>query len=52
MSEFNVLYRSLHRDQKVVKKAEQDNSSSEGKSSSESEGPFAPIRAWFSKTSK
>lgn len=52
MSDFNVLYRSLHRDQKIIKKVKNDSSSSESKGSAESEAPLSSILAWFAKVSK
>ena len=49
MSDFSILYRSLHRDQKATKKVEKDASSSENKSPSHSETPVNPIRAFLAK---
>ena len=49
MSEFSILYRSLHRDQKVTKKVEKDPSSSENKSPSNPEASVNPIRALIAK---
>jgi len=49
MSDFDLLYRSLHRDQKATKKVEKDASSSENKSPSSSEAPVNPIRAFLAK---
>ncbi len=52
MSDFDVLYRSLHRDQKATKKVEKDASSSESKSPSNSEAAVNPIRALLGKIFK
>ncbi len=49
MSDFSILYRSLHRDQKATKKVEKDASSTENKNPSNSEAPVNPIRALLAK---
>lgn len=49
MSDFSILYRSLHRDQKVTKKVERDASSSENKKTSNSEAPVNSFRALLAK---
>jgi len=49
MSEFSILYRSLHRDQKATKPVEEKVSTSETKSDSKSETPQNLFRALISK---
>lgn len=49
MGEFDVLYRSLHRDQKVTKKVEKDTFSDDTKSPTQSEKSVNPLRALLAK---
>ena len=49
MSEFNVLYRSLHRNQKITKPVEEKVSTSETESGSKPETPVNLFRALISK---
>ncbi len=49
MSEFRILYRSLHCDQKAPKKDEKNVSSSQAKSGAKSEAAVNPFRALIAK---
>ncbi len=49
MSEFSILYRSLHCDQKASKKTEKNESSSQAKSGAKSEAIINPFRALIAK---
>ena len=49
MSEFSILYRSLHCEQKVTKKADKTESSSQAKSETQSGSAVNPFRALIAK---
>ncbi len=49
MSEFNILYRSLHCEQGAAKKADKNESSSQVKSETQSWSIINPLRALIAK---
>lgn len=49
MSEFNILYRSLHCEKNVAKKAEKPVASSQAQSEAKSESAVNPFRALLAK---
>ncbi len=49
MSEFSILYRSLHCEQKASKKADKNESSSQAKSETQSGSAVNPFRALIAK---
>ena len=49
MSEFSILYRSLHCEQKASKKADKNESSSQAKSEAQTGPAVNPLRALIAK---
>ena len=49
MSEFSILYRSLHCEQKTPKKADKNESSSQTKSEAQTGSAVNPLRALIAK---
>ncbi|MCY3729312.1 MAG: hypothetical protein OXF97_10020 [Nitrospira sp.] len=49
MSEFTILYKSLHCEQRELKKADKNESSSQAKSDAQSGSPVNPFRALIAK---
>ncbi len=49
MSEFSILYKSLHCEQKRTKKTEKNDASSQVKSEAQSKSILAPFRALIAK---
>ncbi len=49
MSDFNILFRSIHGEQKTKKKADQEDSSTETKTETKPDAPVNPIKAFFAR---